>query len=57
MMKIVKIVYWQEDDGLWLGYLQNHPDYLTQGESLAALKENLQDIFKEIAVHLILPQL
>jgi predicted RNase H-like HicB family nuclease len=33
MMKTVKIVYWQEDDGLWLGYLQNYPDYLTQGES------------------------
>jgi hypothetical protein len=23
MMKTVKIVYWQEEDGLWLGYLEN----------------------------------
>jgi hypothetical protein len=30
-MKTVKIVYWQESDGFWLGYLQNHPDYYTQG--------------------------
>jgi hypothetical protein len=32
-LKTVKIVYWQEDDGKWLGYLQNYPDYLTQGRA------------------------
>jgi len=47
-MSPVKIVYWQEEDGMWLGYLQDHPDYITQGESLAELKENLRDIYKDI---------
>ncbi|OAD22757.1 Uncharacterized protein family UPF0150 domain protein, partial [Candidatus Thiomargarita nelsonii] len=45
-MRTVKIVYWHESDGFWLGYLQNHPDYFTQGETLDELKENLKDIFK-----------
>ena len=47
-MSPVKIVYWQEDDGLWLGYLQDHPDYMTQGETLAELKENLRDIYDDV---------
>ena len=46
-MKKIKIVYWQ-DEGMWIGYLQNHPDYLTQGETLEELKENLIDIYKDI---------
>ncbi len=32
-MKVVKMVFW-EDDGAWLGYLQDYPDYWTQGETL-----------------------
>jgi predicted RNase H-like HicB family nuclease len=42
-----KYVYW-EDDGLWLGYLAEYPDYMTQGESLEELKENLKDIYREL---------
>jgi predicted RNase H-like HicB family nuclease len=49
LMKTTTIVYWQEEDGIWLGHLQNHPDYLTQGETLAELKENLTDLSQEIA--------
>jgi hypothetical protein len=30
-MQTIKYVYWQEDDA-WLGYLQDYPDYWTQGE-------------------------
>jgi predicted RNase H-like HicB family nuclease len=52
-MKTVTIVYWQEDDGMWLGYLQNHPDYLTQGKTLEELKDHLKDIFKDIDEDLI----
>ncbi len=44
LMKTVKIVYWQENDGMWLGHLEAYPDYLTQGETLEELKENLKDI-------------
>jgi predicted RNase H-like HicB family nuclease len=50
-MKTITIVYWQEDDGIWLGHLQNYPDYLTQGETLAELKENLVDISREIVAN------
>lgn len=37
--------YWQDDE-MWLGYLDEFPDYMTQGESLEELKENLKDIYK-----------
>jgi hypothetical protein len=47
-MPTVKFVYW-EDNGDWLGYLQDYPDYLTQGESLDDLKEHLQDLYKDIS--------
>lgn len=42
-----KYVYWQEED-MWLGYLEEYPDYKTQGESLDELKENLKDIYHEL---------
>ena len=29
---------------MWPGYLEEYPDYLTQGESLAGLEENLRDL-------------
>lgn len=45
-MDIKKYVYWQEED-MWLGYLEEYPDYKTQGESLEELKENLKDIYQE----------
>jgi len=47
-MKTITIVYWQEDDGLWLGHLQKYPDYLTQGENLDELRNNLKDLNQEI---------
>ena len=42
-----KYVYWQEED-MWLGYLEEFPDYWTQGESREELQENLRDIFQEL---------
>ena len=48
-MTSVKIVHWREADGMWLGYLESHPDYMTQGETLEELKENLRDIFNDQA--------
>ena len=42
-----KYVYWQEED-MWLGYLEEYPDYWTQGESREELQENLRDIFQEL---------
>ncbi|MCX6843183.1 MAG: type II toxin-antitoxin system HicB family antitoxin [candidate division WOR-3 bacterium] len=45
--KDITYVYWQED-GAWLGYLARHPDYMTQGKSLAELRENLRDIYNSL---------
>ena len=42
-----KYVYWQDDD-MWLGYLEEYPDYWTQGETEEDLKENLLDIYQEL---------
>ena len=44
----VKFVYWQ-DGKWWLGYLEEYPDYMTQGESLEELKENLKDLYKDLS--------
>jgi hypothetical protein len=43
----VKIVVW-EDDGSWLGYLQEYPDYWTQGKTVDDLKEHLKDLYRDI---------
>ena len=42
-----KYIYWKEDN-TWLGYLEDYPDYWTQGETEEDLKENLIDIYKEL---------
>ena len=42
-----KYVYW-EDEVMWLGYLAEYPEYMTQGETQEELKENLKDIYKEL---------
>lgn len=41
-----KFTYWQEDDGRFLGYLNEFPDHWTQGETLEDLKEHLRDLFE-----------
>ena len=46
-MQIVKYVHW-EDDGAWLGYIQEYPDYWTQGETLDDLKEHLRDLYADL---------
>lgn len=51
-MQVVKIVVWQEDDA-WIGYLQEYPDYWTQGESLDDLREHLKDLYAELSAGLI----
>jgi len=46
-MTAVKIICW-EDDGAWVGYLEDFPDYWTQGESLDDLKEHLRDLYRDL---------
>jgi predicted RNase H-like HicB family nuclease len=43
----LKYTYWQDED-MWLGYLDEYNDYMTQGETMDELKENLIDIYKEL---------
>jgi len=42
-----RYVYWQEDDW-WLGYLEEYPDYWTQGRTPKELEENLSDLFRDL---------
>ena len=37
-MERKKYVFWQDDD-MWLGYLDEYPDYMTQGKTLEELKK------------------
>jgi predicted RNase H-like HicB family nuclease len=39
----MKMICW-EDEGAWLGYLQEYPDHWTQGETLDDLKTHLEDL-------------
>ena len=32
-----------------MGHLEEYPDYMTQGETLEELQENLKDIYDELA--------
>ena len=46
-MSTARYVHWQDGD-MWLGYFEEFPDYMTQGESLAELEENLRDLYKDL---------
>jgi predicted RNase H-like HicB family nuclease len=46
-MENKRFVYYEEN-GMWIGYLEEFPDYRTQGETLEELKENLKDIYEEL---------
>jgi predicted RNase H-like HicB family nuclease len=47
-MQVTKFAYWEED-GTWLGYLQDYPDYWTQGKTLEDLKEHLKDLYRAVS--------
>jgi predicted RNase H-like HicB family nuclease len=46
-MEKKKFIYYQEDD-MWIGWLEEFPDYRTQGETLEDLMENLKDFYGEL---------
>ncbi|MBN1999511.1 type II toxin-antitoxin system HicB family antitoxin [candidate division KSB1 bacterium] len=46
-MKTIKYTFWQ-DGKYYLGYLNDYPDYHTQGLSKQELVDNLKDILKDI---------
>jgi predicted RNase H-like HicB family nuclease len=46
-METKRFIYYEED-GLFVGWLEEYPDYRTQGETMDQLQENLLDIYKEL---------
>ena len=46
-MHTAKIVYWEEE-GAWIGYLEEFPDYWTQGDTLEDLESHLCDSCKDL---------
>jgi len=46
-MASARYVYWQ-DGAEWLGYFEEFPDYLTQGETLADLQTHLTDLWQDL---------
>ncbi len=46
-MDTKKFIYYREDD-MWIGWLEEFPDYRTQGKTLEELEENLRDIYEEL---------
>jgi predicted RNase H-like HicB family nuclease len=46
-MEKTKYMYYQENDK-WVGWLEEYPDYHTQGETLDELKQNLKDIYEDL---------
>jgi predicted RNase H-like HicB family nuclease len=51
-MPTIGFTYWQDGD-MWLGYLDEFPDYMTQGTSLDDLKDHLIDLHKDLSGGLI----
>ena len=45
----MKMVYWKSDR-FWLGKLLEHPEIMTQGETLEELEENLRDAYLLMAM-------
>lgn len=45
MSKRFTMVYWKGEK-FWLGKLLEHPEIMTQGETLKELEENMKDAYK-----------
>ena len=46
-METKKFIYYKDGDML-IGWLEEYPDYKTQGETLEELQENLRDIYDDL---------
>ena len=46
-METKRFIYYREDD-MFVGWLDEYPDYMTQGETLEELQENLKDLYQEL---------
>jgi len=46
-MNTARYVHWQDGE-MWLGFFEEFPDYLTQGETNEELEENLRDLYRDL---------
>ncbi len=46
-MSTARYVYWQNENQ-WIGYFEEYPDYLTQGDSIEDLRDNLKELFRDL---------
>ena len=46
-MKTVEYTFWKDGE-FFLGYLNQYPEYQTQGYSKEELQENLKDLLRDI---------
>ena len=46
-MRTIKFTSWQ-DDNFFIGFLNDYPDYLTQGMSKEELEENLRSLLVDL---------
>ena len=45
----MSMIYWKSDR-FWLGKLLEHPEIMTQGETLEELEENIKDAYLMMAM-------
>lgn len=49
MKKKMTMIYWKGEK-FWLGKLLDHPEVMTQGETLEELEENIKDAYLLMAM-------
>jgi predicted RNase H-like HicB family nuclease len=47
VMETKRFIYY-EDDGVLVGWLEEYPDYRTQGETMDELRANLLELYHEL---------
>jgi predicted RNase H-like HicB family nuclease len=43
----ISFIYWKDGE-YWLGFLEEYPDYMSQGISLEELRINLRDLYSDL---------
>jgi hypothetical protein len=46
-METKKFIYYEED-GMFIGWLEEYPDYRTQGQTFDELQEHLREIYEDL---------
>ena len=49
MKNKMTLIYWKSEN-FWLGKLLEHPEIMTQGETLEKLEENIKEVFLLMAI-------